>query len=424
MKMQLQFGEQSFELRLPAGKHVPIVQPAANEQNADPSQLLRECLENPTGFPALRLAVTPDDHVAVVVDPGLPQLEALLSVLMEHLREAGVQPETVTLVLADEPTVPRWRDVLGPWKDRLTIEIHEPKNRDKLSYLAATQKGRRVYINRTVVDADQAVVLSRAGYDWARGYTGATAAIFPALSDEATRQEFSALTESFADGRAADVFLREGEETAWLLGAPFFIQVIEGIGDDIAQVVAGANDSLSQARSQLEAVWALPEKRKASLIIANVTGSAGRLDLRDLAGAAAKSASFAETDAVLAILYPGLVEFDEAMQVVCHASDATEAVRQLHRQKPQDPSAALQWLSAVGRTHVYLLSPAVASDTVEEMLAVPLEKIEQLQKLIDAAESVMFLSDPHKIVTGPAHASAKHAARMEKSRRGGSSDNE
>ncbi len=178
MKMQIKFGEQNFELRLSAGKQVPMVQPAATAPNLDPSQLLRECLENPTGFPALRLAVTPDDHVAVVLDPGLPQLEPLLSALMEHLREAGVQPETVTLVLADEPAVPSWRDVLGQWKDRLTIEIHEPKNRDKLSYLAATQKGRRIYINRTVVDADQVVVLSRAGYDWARGYTGATAADF------------------------------------------------------------------------------------------------------------------------------------------------------------------------------------------------------------------------------------------------------
>jgi len=106
------------------------------------------------------------------------------------------------------------------------------------------------------------VVLARAGFDWARGFTGAAAAIFPALSDEATRQEFSALTESFADGRAADVFLREGEESAWLLGAPFFIQVIEGVGDAVAHIVGGVNDSLSEGRKQLESAWLFTEKRK------------------------------------------------------------------------------------------------------------------------------------------------------------------
>ena len=420
MKMQLQFGEQNIELRLPASKLLASAQHGPTKFLADPAQSLRECLEKPTDYPALRLALTPDDHVAIVIDPGLPQLETLLSVLMEHLQSAGIQIEAVTLVLADEPILAGWRERLGPWKDRVTIEIHEPKNRDKLSYLAATEKGRRVYINRTVVDADQAVVLARAGYDWARGYTGAAAAIFPALSDEATRQEFSALTESFADGRAADVFLREGEESAWLLGAPFFIQVIEGTGDAITHIVAGANDSLSEGRKQLESAWLFTEKRKVTLVVGNVTGSPDRLDVRDLAGAAAKAACFAETDGVVAILYPGQFVFDEALQVVCHASDATEAVRQLHRQKPQDPSSALQWISAIGRTHVYLLTPA-PSETVEEMLAVPLDKLEQLQKLVDAADSVLILSDPHKIVAGPALAAPEKAGHLTKGVREGRS---
>lgn len=415
MKLKLQFAEQNYELRVPADKLVSVKQPASSQKSANPAELLRQRLENPTGFPALRLALTPDDHVAIVLDPGLPQLDVLLSVLMEHLSKAGVQSDTVTLVLADEPATSNWRDVLGPWKERLGIEIHDSKNRDKLSYLAATQKGRRVYINRTVVDADQVVVLARAGYDWARGYTGATAAIFPALSDEATRQEFAVLTESFADGRAAEVFLREGEETAWLLGAPFFIQVIEGISDDIAQIVTGASDSLSEGRQQLEATWALSEKRQASLVIANVSGFPARLNLQDLAGSAAKAAGFVDGEGVLAIVFPGQFELDEAMQVVSHASDSVEAVRRLHRQKPQDPGAALQWLSAVGRARVYLLSPA-AADAVEEMLAAPLDKLEQLQKLVDAADTVMVLEDPQKIVTGPAHASSQLTAGVHKGR--------
>ena len=292
-----------------------------------------------------------------------------------------------------------------------------------MSYLAATEKGRRIYINRTVVDADQSDRYARlAGYDWARGYTGATAAIFPALSDEATRQEFGALTESFADGRAADIFLREGEESAWLLGAPFFIQVVEGIGDEIAHIVTGASDSLSEGRKQLEATWLFTEKpQEVSLIIANITGSPGRLDVRDLAGAAAKAVCFAESDGVLAILYPGQIVFDEAMQVVCHAGDATDAVRQPHRQKPHDPSAALQWLSAVGRAHVYLLSH-VPSETIEEMHAVPLDKAGSTPKTHRrAAESVMLLSDPQKIVAGPALAAGEKAGHLTKGLREGRS---
>jgi nickel-dependent lactate racemase len=417
MILKLQFGAQSHELMVSVERFLPVEQPVSSRSH-DPAHLLREALESPTDYPALRLALTPDDHVAVVIDPGLPQLDVLLTVLVEHLATAGVQSETVTLVLADEPTNPNWRALLGPWQNRLGLEIHDPRDRDKLSYLAATQKGRRIYINRTVVDADQVVVLARAGYDWARGYTGAGTAIFPALSDEATRQEFAAITESLTDGGAAEVFSTEAAEAAWLLGAPFFIQVIEGVGDAIATIVTGATDSLNESHKQLDAVWQLSEHRQASLVIAQVTGSPDRLNLQDLAGAAAKAANFIDGAGVLAIVFPGQIVLDEAMQVVCQASDPVDAVKRLRRQKAPNSGAALQWLAAVGRARVYLLSPA-ASETVEEMHAAPLDRLDQLQKLVDAAPSAILLVDPQKIVTGPAHATApsKAGARKGRSRR-------
>jgi nickel-dependent lactate racemase len=401
MKMDFQFGDRTVPLQAPAGKRVAVRQSMAAGGVADAAQMLRAALNAPTGFPSLRLALTPDDHIAIVLDPGLPQLDGLLSVLIEHVGEAGVPPEHLSLVVAAEPKSAPWRDRLGPWEARLTIEVHDPHDRDKLSYLAATQKGRRIYINRTVVDADQVVVLSRAGYDWAQGYVGTTKAIFPALSDEATRKEFDSLTESLLQGETAQAFLGESEEAIWLLGAPFFIQVIEGLGDDIAEIVAGAGESLIEGRSRLDAAWAISDKREASLIVAEVTGSPARLELRDLAGAAAKAAQFAEPDGVVALVYPGGIELDDAMKVVSGAGDPMDAARQLHRQKPQSPGPALQWLWAIGRTRVYLLSGA-AGETVEDIFATPLEKPDQIQRLVDSASSVMFLRDPHKLVVGPA----------------------
>jgi len=38
--------------------------------------------------------------------------------------------------------------------------VHDPAHRQRLSYLATTRRGRRIYLNRTAVDADQIVVLS------------------------------------------------------------------------------------------------------------------------------------------------------------------------------------------------------------------------------------------------------------------------
>ena len=65
----------------------------------------------------------------------------------------------------------------------LQTEIHRPGDRNKLSYLAATKEGHRIYLNRTLVDADQAVVLTGRGYDPLLGYSGAAGADLPGLAD-------------------------------------------------------------------------------------------------------------------------------------------------------------------------------------------------------------------------------------------------
>ena len=45
------------------------------------------------------------------------------------------------------------------------VEVHDPSDRKRLAYLATTKQGHRIYLNRTAVDADQLVVLTRRDYD-------------------------------------------------------------------------------------------------------------------------------------------------------------------------------------------------------------------------------------------------------------------
>ena len=52
----------------------------------------------------------------------------------------------------------------GQWRESSTgsrFQVHDPADRKKLSYLATTRQGRRIYLNRSAVDADQLIVLSR-----------------------------------------------------------------------------------------------------------------------------------------------------------------------------------------------------------------------------------------------------------------------
>src|SRR5258708_23568092 len=71
----------------------------------DLAAAVRAVLEEPFHFPALRRALTPDDHVAVVVDETLSHLPDALIPVLEHLAQAGVAPQNMTLV--SPPTWPK-----------------------------------------------------------------------------------------------------------------------------------------------------------------------------------------------------------------------------------------------------------------------------------------------------------------------------
>src|SRR5207244_7724260 len=125
-----------------------------------------------------------------------------------------------------------WVNDLAETMSDLQTEVHQPNDRKKLSYLAATKDGRRIYLNRSLVDADQSIVLSARGYDPLLGYAGAEGAIYPAMADADTIRglvpKVSPQTSPDGDWPEHD----EAAEVAWLLGSPFFVQVIEGAGDD------------------------------------------------------------------------------------------------------------------------------------------------------------------------------------------------
>src|SRR5262249_58713072 len=117
-----------------------------------------------------------------------------------------------------------WRTSLPPAFENIRLEVHDPTDRKHLSYLATTRRGRRLYLNRTAVDADQLIVFARRSFDPLLGYSGAAAALYPALSDEATQQEMYSLLSLAVPGDKPWPARKEAAEGAWLLGAPLLVQ--------------------------------------------------------------------------------------------------------------------------------------------------------------------------------------------------------
>src|SRR2546430_2392389 len=130
MRTDIAYGTEHLELeigddRLVAARAQPHTAPVLG-----PVAAVADALESPLGFPALRRALTPDDHVAVVVDEQLPLLPQMLAPILAHVTGAGVRPEAITLLCA-APSSQEWVDDLPDEFQEVRVEVHDPAERKR-----------------------------------------------------------------------------------------------------------------------------------------------------------------------------------------------------------------------------------------------------------------------------------------------------
>jgi nickel-dependent lactate racemase len=395
MQISVRYGREQCDYEIPADKL--LGGPAAvAEAVADPGAAIRAALEQPFAYPALRRALTPEDQVVLVVDETLSHLGAAVTAILEHIAAAGVAPANVTLLCTSAPAGQQaWLDDLPEAFQDVRLEVHNPNDRNRLAYLATTRSGKRLYLNRTLIDAAQVVVLSSRRYDLLLGVSGAAGALYPAFSDAETRDALNQRL-TLAAPTATPLPTRvEAQEIAWLLGAPFFVQIIEGSGDDWTQVIAGADEASAEAERQLDARWRRTVMRRPDVVLAGVSGDPARHTFADLAAAAACAARVVRPDGRIVLLTQAAPDADPSTALLTSVDEPQAVLKKLHKEPSLGLTAALQWADAASRAHLYVLS-AWPDERVEELFATPLENAHQAQRLIDAGGACLVLDDAHK----------------------------
>jgi nickel-dependent lactate racemase len=393
MRIGINYGQDHLEVEVPDAGVATVHRASPAPPLGDPAAAARAALEAPLGFPSLRRALTPDDHVAVVVDERLPHLIELVTAVLEHVARALVPPEAVTL-LCPTGNGDWCEDLPEAWQD-VHVEVHAPGDRRHLSYLATTRRGRRLYLNRTAVDAAQLVLLTRRTYQPSLGYAGGETALFPALSDEATLKELWADHSADVAGKAASPLAEEAVEVAWLLGAPFLVQVIEGAGDDVCRVVAGPVESSGEGRRLLDERWKVTIERPVATVVASISGDPRRQDFGDLARALACAARVVEPGGRIILLSQTNPSLGPSAELLRRVDEPQQALDLLRHQHQPDSAAASWWAGAARQARVYLLS-GLPGETAEELFTTPLEHAGQVQRLLGAGGSCLFLDDAHK----------------------------
>lgn len=387
----MNYGRQRVELEVDEDRLIATHPPP--RALPSPGAAVGAALDSPVEYPALRRGLTPDDHVVVVLDEQLPRLIELLVAVLEHITAAGVAPEAITLLFSGPGDLSLTERLPEPFRGA-SIEVADPADRQRLSYLATMRGGRRLYLNRTLVDADQVVVLSGCRYDALLGHAGAEGAIYPALSDHTTHEAYlKGLGVGQADAGPWPAH-DEAVEASWLLGAPFFVQVIEAAGDEVAAIVAGAAQASVEASRQLNAAWRQEVPRPADLVIASLSGDPAKHTFAHLAAAASAAVSVVRPDGRIVLLSQANPDLGAAAALRDH-EDAAAAVAALHHRPSPENLDALRWARAASRAHIALLSELPA-DAVEELFATPLDNAAQVQRLVNGAASCLFLADAHK----------------------------
>lgn len=389
--MEIAWGLHKAEIEVPAEKLVPLRQGERYAPLADVAAAAEDALERPVDFPPLRRALTPDDRVAIVVEPGVPRVSEILAATLRHLVQARVQPAAVTIVCLQEGQDQSWIDTLPEEFEDVQIETHHPGERKLLSYLATTKSGRRIYLNRTLVDADQAVILTHRRYDTHLGYGGGAGVIWPGLCETDTAEEVRTQINLASPIGREWKLKHEADEIAWHLGSPFFVQVIVGENGEPVRIVGGVHESLHRGEQMLDESMHAVAGEPSDLVIAAVAGDPAGQTFETLARAALNASHVLTLGGNIVLLTDAEPEFGPSMQVVRSEEEPRNARQRIMNDKPSDYAAGYIWASVAAKAKLYLLS-RLPLDTAEEIYATPLDRVGQVQKLIAAASRVIVLA--------------------------------
>jgi nickel-dependent lactate racemase len=220
--------------------------------------------------------------------------------------------------------------------------------------------------------------------------------LFPSLSDEDTKQQWAGELSNDVPNEELWPARREAEEVAWLLGAPFMVQVIEGSGEEVIHVLGGLSDTGGEGQRLLDARWRMNVDRPADVVVAGVSGDPIRHAFAELAGALASASRVVRPRGRIILLSQTNPTLGPGAQILRQADEPSDALKDLRRLKPIDVGSAFQWASAAEHANIFMLS-GLEPDLAEELFTTPLRDAGQAQHLLESS-SVLFLEDAHKSI--------------------------
>lgn len=402
---RLPFGYDSqLDLRLAADRLIAFCGQPSGEVVSAPRQAVSAALSAPIGFPPLIDATVPGDHVVIAVDRGLPQAPAIVAGIIDSLASGRIDPSDIRVVLASGFVGAEEITKLLPGEvgKAITIEQHNARDKDHLSYLAASRDGKPICFNRAICEADLVIPIGCLRPDGALGYLDDAMGLFPNFADEETIRRFRSPS-SWLSASHRDRRREEAREAAWLLGVSFTVQIVPAAGDRIFQILAGERDAVfKEGRRVTTNVWDCQVPNRASLVVAALEGGPEQQTWESFARALFASLQVVDDDGAIVVCSDLDDQPGEAMLRIRgvdpdEISNLDELGREVLDESADDALSAAQLVEALRRVRVYLLS-RLDDEMVEELGLAPVSRAEEVINLCSRHRSCILMANSQHVL--------------------------
>jgi nickel-dependent lactate racemase len=363
----------------------------------DPGAAATRGLAEPLDYPPLARSTTPADRVVLPLGPDVPRAGEIVAAAVRALVEAGVQPDGIAVLRTGADAEAGIGDP-RPWLSKLLMErisvlTHLPDRRDELAYLASTEGGDPVFLNRVITDADVVLPVGCFQDRSAPGHWGIHSAVFPTFSDQRTLQRFRSPTSLDDRGHPKPRPGRIVDEVGWLLGVTLTMQVIAGPGDGVLAVLAGQTEAVRQeARRVYDQAWRCSVPRRASLVVAAIEGGPAQQTWNHLGRALSAAGELVEDGGALVVCSDLADDPGPAIQRLAACRGRNEAMQWIRKERPVDALPATLLAQTLDRVTVYLLSKLDRS-LVEDLEIAPIAESDELVRLIGRHDSCILLAN-------------------------------
>ncbi len=247
---KIPYGKGEIEVQIPRQNYLATLRPQYKPGLKDEAGAIKKALENPIGTKRLQ-EIARGRRDALIVVNDITRATAtykLLPHLIQELKEAGVQDDQITFLVATGTHRDNTKEELGGMLGKEIVQWFKVVNHhcqdDKVMVdLGKTSGGIPVVINRLFWDAEVKIVTATITPHQGAGFSGGRKSVLPGIASLATLKQhhgFGMRSDRPAMGWVeGNKFHENALEAAKMAKVDFILNTVQNDHKEITQVVAG-----------------------------------------------------------------------------------------------------------------------------------------------------------------------------------------